>query len=104
MEYHIQEAKERQREAGGDHGNQYTGGKVAVSATMQQPPEEKKPFASNQNTNKAAAKAGKIFDVSGRSVAGARVILEHGTDEERQAAESAPIILFLTASIISGSP
>jgi hypothetical protein len=32
------EAKERQREAGGDHGNQYTGGKVAVVENFPQPP------------------------------------------------------------------
>ncbi len=32
------EAKERQRLAGGDHGNQYTGGKVAVVENFPQPP------------------------------------------------------------------
>jgi protein gp37 len=50
--------------------------------------EEKKPFASNANENKARTQAGKIFSVSGRSVSGAQVILEHGTDEEKQAVES----------------
>jgi hypothetical protein len=29
------------RESGGDHGNQYTGGKVAVVETLPQPAEEK---------------------------------------------------------------
>lgn len=47
-----QEAKERQRLAGGDHGNQHTGGKVAVSAEPQQPPDEPK--------GEAAAQAAKL--------------------------------------------
>ena len=50
--------------------------------------EEKKPFASNADENKARTQAGKMFGVSGRSVSGAQVILEHGTDEEKQAVES----------------
>lgn len=37
------EAKERQREAGGDHGNQHTGGKVAVNPRVDEPPTQKQP-------------------------------------------------------------
>ena len=36
-------AKERQREAGGDRGNQYTGGKVAVSADLREAPQAQQP-------------------------------------------------------------
>lgn len=31
-------AKERQRDAGGDHGNQFTGGKLALPADLREPP------------------------------------------------------------------
>lgn len=35
--WHVEEAKKRQQEAGGDHGNQYTGSKVAIVETLPQP-------------------------------------------------------------------
>lgn len=35
------EAKERQRQAGGDRGNQYTGGKVAVTPNLEEAPNKK---------------------------------------------------------------
>lgn len=59
------EAKERQRAAGGDHGNQYTGGKVAVCAKMHEPP---KPVM------RASSQAATTFNVGSRYVDEARKI------------------------------
>ena len=43
---------ERQRESGGDHGNQYTGGKLAVTADLRYPP--KAPAEQRKSTAQAA--------------------------------------------------
>lgn len=87
-EYHVNEARERQRAAGGDHGNQHTGGKVAVPANLREPTDDKKPFASNKHDNESASKAGKQFNVSGRTVASAQTILKHGTEYEIESVRS----------------
>ena len=79
IDYHAEKAKERQRAGGGDHGNQYTGGKVAVKETF--------PEAANPN-QQSRDEAGKLFNVSGRSVSDAKYVLEHGTNEEKKAVES----------------
>ena len=49
-------AKERQREAGGDHGNQFTGGKSAVSADLREAP--KAPTEQRKSTAQAAKATG----------------------------------------------
>lgn len=58
-----EEAKERQRLAGGDHGNQHTGGKVAVSAEPQQPPDEPKGRAAEQAAALVGASARNVYRV-----------------------------------------
>lgn len=84
LDYFTESAKERQREAGKEtHSNQYK--KVQLTAPVQEPasvPElvERKPEATNQ--------AGKAFGVSGRAVAAAKYVLDHGTDEQKKALES----------------
>jgi len=93
LEYHTQEAKERQRAAGAKHtGNQHTR-KLEVSANLHELPniEDKKPYASNREESKAVSQAGKLFDVSGRSVASAKTVLEDGTPEIIAAVESGEI-------------
>ena len=105
IEYHMEEAKERQRAAGGDRGNQYTGGtpKVAVHAPVHEaakpaqvalPGVEVQVSAPVHQAEKpaferqAVAQAGKAAGVSGRSVASAKYILDHGTEEEIKSVES----------------
>ena len=97
MEYHIEAAKERQRESGRFDGKEEDGTpklKEAIQVrTKLAQPEEKKPFASNKDDSKATAKAGKMFGVSKSSVASAKVVLDHGTEEEKMAVESGNIPL-----------
>lgn len=57
------EAKERQKAAGGDHGNQYTGGKMAVTAKMQEVPK-----------GEAAQQAADIVGVSARMIYSAKKV------------------------------
>jgi protein gp37 len=78
LDFYTKEAKERQRESGGDRGNQYTGGKVADSPKLDEP----------ASTGKATEKAGKVFDVSKNTVNSAKNVLEKGTPEEIQSVES----------------
>jgi hypothetical protein len=59
----------------------------SLTANLQEPIDEKKPFTINRNENESSAKAGKQFNVSGRTVASAKVIKEHGTESEIEAAE-----------------
>lgn len=56
-----------------------------VTATI---PERTSEPKQNPHEKEAREQAGKLLNVSGRSVSGAQVILEHGTDEEKQAVES----------------
>jgi hypothetical protein len=51
-EYYAKQAKERQRAAGGDHGNQYTGGEVALPQNFAERAKEEK--KDNESTRKAA--------------------------------------------------
>lgn len=76
MDYFVEEAKRRQQEAGGDHGNQYTGGKVAVVLNSEQ--------AANANENKAVAQAAKLFNIGKSSVHDAVTVTKDGTEEEKQ--------------------
>ena len=75
--YHAGEAKKKQQAAGGDTRNKAE--LTAVSEPVHEP--------ENKHT-RADTQAGKLFDVSGRSVAGAKYILDHGTEDEKQALES----------------
>lgn len=59
------EAKERQRLAGGDHGNQYTGGQVAVGEIL--------PQAVDRNP-KATDQAAAAVGVSGKYVSDIKAI------------------------------
>lgn len=61
----AEEAKERQRAAGGDHGNQHTGGKMAVSIKRCEAP---KIEDQSSHANRASHIAGKIVGVSGAVV------------------------------------
>src|SRR6056297_1388645 len=72
--YHAGEAKKKQQAAGGDTRNKAE--LTAVSEPVHEP--------ENKHT-RADTQAGKLFDVSGRSVAGAKYILDHGTEDEKQA-------------------
>lgn len=72
MTYHVEEAKERQREHGGT-----APGKVKTLV-------EPAPQVIDAQENKARERAGKLFNVSGRSVAGAKYVQEHGTEQEKK--------------------
>ena len=72
-------AKKRQCE----HGGTAPGKTKSLVANIPQVIDDKKPFASNAQDNKAREQAGKLFNVSGQSVAGAKVILENVTEEEK---------------------
>jgi protein gp37 len=98
MAYHTELAKERQRESGGDKKSEEY--QKSVSPKLEQPIEEKKPFASNKNENKANSKAGKLFGVSKSSVASAKVVLDHGTEEEKKAVESGDVPLVTAEKIV----
>ena len=110
MNFHIEAARERQKVAGGDrkseeykkslvaslpqaiseHGTDPEAEYINEDNTpklknVQTPdPEENKPFASNADENKARSQAGKLLNVSGRSVTAAVVVLKHGTDDKRR--------------------
>ena len=81
--YHADEAKKRQQAAG--------------AANLQKHHEESghdieslapEPVQELKSHGEATEQAGKLFDVSGRSVAGAKYIIDHGTEDEKQALES----------------
>jgi len=82
--YHADEAKKRQQAAG--------------AANMQKHHEESghdvEPLVSkpvdtlNESSGRATEQAGKLFDVSHVSVSKAKYILDHGTEDEKQALES----------------
>jgi len=65
----AKEAKERQVEAGKLYGENHPKAEVSVPGGQSE-------------KGRAADKAGKMFDVSGSSVERAKVVLEHGTDDE----------------------
>jgi protein gp37/ParB-like chromosome segregation protein Spo0J len=82
MDYHVAEAKERQRASGRFEGKNEDGTPKEKFQVMEPVPQPEK------ESKKARDEAGKLFSVSGRSVSSAKTILEHGTDEEKQALES----------------
>ena len=117
MNFHIEAARERQRVAGGDRKSEEY--KKTLVASLPQAisehgtdpeaeyvnedntsklknvrtpdPEENKLFASNADENKARSQAGKLLNVSGRSVAAAVVVLKHGTDDEKKDVETGKV-------------
>lgn len=69
--YYAEEAKVRQRAAGGDRGNQYTGGKVAVGTNLSRPPNE---------NDRSAQKAADAVGVGRTAIKQAKVIQHFAPD------------------------
>ena len=102
LEYHLAEAKERQRASGRFAGKEPDGtpkiAELQVPAPVQEPEQAALPgmavpapvqeAAQAKHEREATAKAGKAAGVSGRSVASAKYILDHGTEEEIKSVES----------------
>ena len=65
------EVLDRRKERGGDHGNQYTGGKVAI--------------ASNEAIGKSAKETAKVVGISRAKVERTRTILEHAEEPVKEA-------------------
>jgi protein gp37 len=110
IDYHVQEAKERQKAAGGDKKSEEY--KKSVVVPVQQPILEDEEYKQAANSDviidvepkiiapaqqaipessyekKAVSRAGKLFGVSGKTVARAKYIHEHGTEEEKKALET----------------
>lgn len=96
LDYHMAEAKERQRAAGKEHGRgqenvvapapqaALPGVEVLVEKVHAPVHEAIEPAFERQ----AVAQAGKAVGVSGRSVAAAKFIMDHGTEEEIKAVET----------------
>ena len=81
MDYLVEDAKTRQAEAGTKHkGNQYSD-KVEVVETLPQAPNK-------EPAKKAREQAGKLFNVSGRTVGDAQTVTKQGTEEEIQSVKS----------------
>jgi protein gp37 len=98
LDFHIEAARARQRVAGIVHSDNLKKGNEVIPrlvASLPQAgtpdPEEKKPFASTADENKARSQAGKLLNVSGRSVAAAAVVLKHGTDDEKKDVETGKV-------------
>ena len=77
ISYHADEAKERQRAAGKEHGR----GMEKVSDTGHEP-------IKKEESGRSDEQVGKLFDVSGRSVARAKYVMDHGTEEEKKDIET----------------
>jgi len=75
----------RQAASGGDHGNQYTGGKVAVVELIPQPANsvENKEESTEKSAekNKARDQAGKAAGVSGKMIDMAEYVAENAPAE-----------------------
>lgn len=78
LNFYAEEAKERQRDSGGDRKSEEY--KKSVVEPVPQPKPEP--------DTKARDKAGEMFDVSGRSVSSAKYVREHGTEEEVNTVET----------------
>ena len=91
----AKEAKERQKAAGGDHGNQHTGGKVAVMANLPQPP--KSPKAAR---DQAAA----ALNVSPRSVEHASKVLARAAPELAKAVQAGKVSVSTAARLTALPP
>lgn len=76
--YHAEQAKKRQQAAGGDRKSE------EYQKSVPAPGQE----AVNTTRGESTEQAGKIFDVSGRSVARAMYILDYGTEEEKKEIET----------------
>ena len=113
LNYHSDRAKERQREAGQQNIIEHhieSGHNIkpelvsapvhelnepANSSPVQRAVEAAKAIkeinrekAEEPNERRAVSQAGKMFNVSGRTVAGAKYVLDHGTEEEKEALET----------------
>lgn len=94
LEYYSEQAKERQRAAGGDRKSEdfrrekevYLEGKKSVVAPV---PEA----ISSNDDSRARSNAGAKFNVSGRSVAAAQFVKQHGTDDEVKSVETGKVPL-----------
>jgi ParB family chromosome partitioning protein len=71
------EALDRRKTKGGDHGNQYTGGKVAK--------------ASNEAIGKSAQETAEVVGVSRAKVERARTVLEHAEEPVKEAVQAGEI-------------
>ena len=60
------QAKKRQQAAGGDHGNQYTGGKVAVSANLRSVPETDNGKSRDKAAETVGAKLKSLFEAQAK--------------------------------------
>ena len=96
LDYHIEAARERQRAAGGDRMSEEY--KKALGASLHQAlfepgtPEPEAPKVKETLFDKrAVSQAGKLLNVSGRSVAAAAVVLKHGTDDEKKDVETGKV-------------
>ena len=79
MDYLVEDAKKRQKKAGEDtHGHRHQDENLQVVETLPQAVKE-------EPSKKAREQAGKLFNVSGRTVGDAQAVTRDGTDEERQA-------------------
>jgi protein gp37/ParB-like chromosome segregation protein Spo0J len=76
LDFYSQEAKARKESTIPEKGQK--GFQSNVSATLHE----------HNDNGKAAEKAGKVFDVSPRTVHAAKIVLEHGTEEEKKAVET----------------
>ncbi len=109
LDFHIEAARERQRVAGAANLQKHhedTGHKIKtpadtralVVAILQQltpepgTSETEAPKAKETLFDKKAlSQAGKLLNVSGRSVAAAAVVLKHGTDDEKKDVETGTV-------------
>lgn len=84
-----EQAKQRQQAAGGDRGNQYTGGKVAVVENLPPLPEN----------GKSRDKAAETVGVSGKSVDFASKVIKNGAPELVHAVEQGKIAVSTAAKL-----
>jgi hypothetical protein len=96
MNFHIEAARERQRVAGGDRKSEeykkslVAGVQQAISEPVTSEPDAPKAKETSFD-KKAVSQAGKLLNVSGRSVAAAVVVLKHGTDDEKKDVETGKV-------------
>jgi hypothetical protein len=86
-----EQAKQRQQAAGGDRGNQYTGGKVAVVENLPPLPEN----------GKSRDKAAETVGVSGKSVDFASKVIKNGAPELVHAVEQGKIAVSTASGSLS---
>jgi len=109
LDFHIEAARERQRVAGEANLQKHhedAGHKIKTPADTRslvvaslhqltrelETPEPEAPKVKETLFDKrAVSQAGKLLNVSGRSVAAAAVVLKHGTDDEKKAVETGKV-------------